>query len=541
MIVTSMRLIIVVLAHALFGTCLAGAAEIVVRPPALISEAIKRAAEGDTIIVQPGVYTEHLRIEKRLAVRGQIGAVVAGSLQLQAQWDSAEASDLPGVFVAHLKKRPHGLLVNGKFVAELRLDKAATRGEWHWRSLLAAGPPLSEFKEIRALWLYHPDEQRLYVRFGDSTSPARRGLSFVPTDEPLLTIERASGVTVDGLTFANASKAVVITDGATDCVLRRCKVTSYERAGIVISDGATRCVVEECEITRGAYEEWQPSLEHNRANYEIWRVHKEVGNSDRVGIQLYHAGAGNRILRNRIDRTFDGICVADYKTESLDKPLTDPDHNRGTEIAGNVIENTRDSGIELGTGCVEVNVHHNVLRRTHGGLRFKVPRIGPVFVHHNRLIDGAPFNIWFSMDGAPAEGYVYHNTIIGGDTPLLVYSSFNAKRDAATPRWHFMNNLAVGKEGFFDGYRDTPPPDFIAAHNISTGTHMPWPDDKGRDKGSRYELEIKLDENGRPLAGSAAVDAGMDLSTYWNGKLLPGCEPGTHKGKAPDAGADEVE
>jgi len=175
-----------------------------------------------------------------------------------------------------------------------------------------------------------------------------------------------------------------------------------------------------------------------------------------------------------------------------------------------VIENTRDSGIELGVGCIDVNVHHNTLRHTHGGLRFKLPRIGPVFIHHNHLIDGTPFNIWFSMDSSPAEGYIYHNTITGGADAALVYSSFNAKRDFATPKWHVLNNLVLQvKDGFFEQRKGTPPRDFTESHNVVT------------------------DE------AQAAVDAGMDLSTYLKGKPLPGCEPGVFKGKAPDAGADE--
>ena len=43
-----------------------------------------------------------------------------------------------------------------------------------------------------------------------------------------------------------------------------------------------------------------------------------------------------------------------------------------------------------------------------------------------------------------------------------------------------------------------------------------------------------------PDAKSSAIDAGLDLSTYFHGKPLPGCEPGYFKGKAPDAGAEEV-
>jgi hypothetical protein len=517
------------------------AAEIAVKPgTSAIAEAVSRAANGDTLVLQPGVYREHVRIEKRLTLRASPGAVMDGAADLRAEWSPAGAG-LENVFTTPLKTRPDGLLADGRFIAELRFDRAQSAGDWHWRTLLAKGPPLSGFTQIRALWMYHPKEQRIYARFENGAAPDRLALSWLPSAAPLLTITKASGVVVEGITFAHGSSAVVLTDGATDAVVRRCKVTSYEGTGIVLTGGAARCTVEDCEIARGSFEEWQPSLEHNRANYEIWKIHKDTGRQDRVGIEIIRAGAGNKILRNKLDRTFDGICLADYKTESLDKPLTDPDHGRDTEIAGNIIENTRDSGIELGVGCTNVNVHHNTLRRTHGGLRFKVPRIGPVFIHHNRLIDGAPFGIWFSMDASPAEGYVYHNTIVGGYCAALVFSSFNSKRDFGAPQWHFLNNLVLSKEGFFDGYRNTPAPDFTAAHNVTTGERMPWPRDKTRDRGSLYGVKITHDADGRPAPGSAAADAGLDLSTYLKGKPLPGCEQGHFKGKAPDAGADEIE
>ncbi len=505
-----------------------------------LTEAVARAAAGDILTLPPGVYRERVRIEKSLTLRALPGAVLDGAEDLRVAWSPA-GQELAGVFTAAVQSRPQGLLVDGRFVAELRFDRAQSKGDWHWRTLLGRGTPLSGFKEIRALWMYHPEEKRIYAHFENAAAPDRLALSWLRSDEPLLTLAKVEGIVVEGLTFTHGASAIVLTDGAADAMVRRCAVQSYEGTGIILTGGAARCTVEDCTVTRGAFEEWQPSLEHDRANYEIWRIHKEVGRQDRVGIELIRAGAGNKILRNHLDRTFDGICLADYKTESLDKPLTDPDHGRDTEIAGNIIENTRDSGIELGVGCIGVNVHHNTLRRTHGGLRFKVPRIGPVFIHHNRLLGGAPFNIWFSMDASPAEGYVYHNTIVGGDSAALVFSSFNAARSFGTPKWHFLNNLVLSKEGFFDHYRNTPEPDFTAAHNVTTGARQPWPRDKSRDAGSRYEVEIKSDADGKPALGSAAKDAGLDLSTYLKGQPLPGCEPGYFKGKAPDAGADEVE
>jgi hypothetical protein len=506
--------------------------------PGSLADAISKASEGDTLLLEPGVYTERVEIDKPLVLRGASGVILDGSTPLNEEWSEA-GGDLKGAFTSPMKKRPRGLLLDGKFVAEIRYDRAKSNGDWNWRTLLAKGTPLSGFKEIRALWMYHPEEQHIYAHFEGDAHPPKLALSIVATDVPMLRISGAKGVVVDGLTFAHAADAVIVEDDASDCVIRNCKVTSFESAGIVLTGGATRCTVEDCDVTRGSLEEWKPSLTHNRPNYEIWRVHKDVGLYDRNGIVLFRAGADNRILRNRLHRVFDGIALGDYALESIDKPLPDPNHGRGTEIAHNIIEDTRDSGIELGVGCIDVNVHHNVLRRTHGGLRFKVPRVGPLYVHHNRLIDGAPFCIWISMDPSPAEAYVYHNTIVRGTHDALYVPEEAKKRDFIAPKWHFLNNLILDNDGFCET-SENPPNDFTVAHNVTTGKLRPWPNDASKDKGSLYGVSVAHDENGKPGTGSAAIDAGLDLSKYRNGKPLPGCESGYFKGKAPDVGADEA-
>jgi hypothetical protein len=282
---------------------------------------------------------------------------------------------------------------------------------------------------------------------------------------------------------------------------------------------------------------------HNTSGelYEIWRVHKLSGFWDRVGIDMVRAGAGNRIHANHVYETFDGINLGDSATESLSIPLYDPEAGRDTEIWENVIERTRDSGIELGVGCINVKVHDNILRQTHGGLRYKLPRIGPVFIYRNVLIDSAPYNIWYSMGDSPAEGYVYHNTIIGGKAALAWQLRGNTP--IGTPNWHYLNNLVIGTKGFFEPWRGEIELNFTADYNVVVGGGRPFPDDPRKDSHSRYVDDVPLAPGfpPRPLPGSPAVDAGLDLSTYFHGKPLPGCEPGYFKGEAPDAGAHEVE
>ena len=328
--------------------------------------------------------------------------------------------------------------------------------------------------------------------------------------------------------------------------MRQCKISLWDKNGVMVRSGAAAALVEGNQIFRDSYESFVPiSGPNSKDAYEIWQLHKTAGFYDRVGISLSMSGAGHRIHANHVYETFDGIDVGENEFESLDIPLPGTDYERDTEIWENLIERTRDSGMEIGGPAINLRVHHNVLRRTHGGLRYKLPRIGPVFIYRNVLVDGSPFNIWYSMDDSPAEGYVYHNTIVGSSFGLL-YSSMNAYRETGARNWHYLNNLVVTERGFFDtrstGAKNVPMR-FTSDYNVVQGEGRPYPDDPTRDRHSRYMKEIPMAPGfpPKPPPGSAAIDAGLDLSTYFHGGPLPGCEPGYFKGRAPDAGAYEIQ
>jgi len=506
---------------------------------ASLRKAIRNTAPGDTLILGPGTYRGRLEINKPLTLRGQPGAVLQSAEPLKGEWKPA-GGDLEKVYTLDVAEQIFGLLDGGRFMAEVSFTRADEAGDWNWRTLLQKGPPVSGFDQIKALWTYHTREKRIYARFEDGKPPEGLELTILRKEGSAIEVVGTQDVILEDLEITQVYGGIAL-KGSTRCTVRRCKITSFEDNGIRVIEGSSRCLVTECDITRGSLEDWTPHEEIHKANYEIWRIHKDVGNYDRNAINIFSAGAGNKILKNHLHLVFDGISLGDYDVESLDKPLKNPDHGRDTVIAENLIENTRDSGIELGVGCVNVEVHHNILRRTHGGLRFKLPRVGPVFIHHNRLINGSPFNIWFSMDASPAEGYVYHNTIVGGGYEALFLAKQALQRDKATPNWHFVNNLVLDGKGFCDpGKGNGKSLDFSASHNIIMGDKRPWPDDAGRDKGSLYGVQIAHDELGKPKPASSAQDAGLDLSNYRNGQPLPGCEPGCYQGKAPDAGADEM-
>ncbi|HWH68881.1 MAG TPA: right-handed parallel beta-helix repeat-containing protein, partial [Candidatus Sulfotelmatobacter sp.] len=466
-------------------------------------------------------------------------AVVDPSEPFQAAWQPATEIG-PGVYRASSPRKPASLFFEAKVLAELDFRRANKEGPWHWKQLLASGPPRGGFRFIRALWMYHPSEKALYLHLPDNAAPAEARLGVVWTREAVITLRNATEASVRGLTLAHGANGIALQEGARACTVAQCVVGPWDKNGIVLGGGASGCLVQSNQVFRGAFEDWNPG-DNSKERYEVWQIHKLVGYYDRVGIELLRPGANNRIDGNHVYETFDGIDLGEeFAVETLSKPLPHPEAGQGTEIAFNLIERTRDSGIELGGGCVQVRVHHNTLRQTHGGLRFKLPRVGPVFIYRNLLTDGSPFNIWYSMDDSPAEGYIYHNTIRGGSAGVIFSSFSPGEHTIGAPHWHYYNNLVVAKDGFFRNWNVKAPVNFTADYNLAAGGGKPWPNDPSKDSHSRYVEQILLAEDGRPAADSLAVDTGLDLSTAWAGKPLPGCEPGYFQGKGPDMGAFEV-
>ena len=528
-------------------------AEIVIEPGRdgrpVIGPALESAPAGSVLRLRKGVYREIIAITKPVSLIGDEGAIVDPSEPFRVKWEPAGELG-PGVYKAAVERAPAALFIDGKVLAEVKpyRRETATEGPWFWKRLLAAGTARTGFRYIRGLWLHRREEKAVFVHLENDTDPSSHTWSVTWSAQPVITVRRTRDVLVRGLTVAHGFSGIAVTEGARGCSVVRCTIGPWDKNGVMVWNGASGSLIEENEIFRGSYEDLNPVtvarpgrlLEIDRDWYEIWQLHKTAGGSDRVGITITLSGAGNRIHANRIHHVFDGINLGEGEIESLDHALADLEHDRGAEIWENVIEQTGDSGIEVGGPAKDVRIHHNVLRHTHGGLRFKLPRVGPIFIYRNVLVDGAPNTIWYSMDDSPAEGYVYHNTVVGGDVALH-YNGWKT-RGIGTRAWHYLNNLMITSGGAFFTRNKTIPVNFTWDYNVVTGDRRPYPDDPAKDTHSRYVENVDLTSGfpPKPAAGSAAIDAGLDLSTYFHGEPLPGCEPGYYKGKAPDAGAYEI-
>ncbi|MDH7570608.1 MAG: hypothetical protein QHJ73_13585, partial [Armatimonadota bacterium] len=316
-----MRAVLPLLVAGALGCPAAGSAgEIVVRPDAggrpVIGPALERAQPGDVIRLQKGVYRERITLTKGVSLVGEEGAVLDPSEPFRPQWRVAPELG-KGVYRAEVAQRPRTLFLEGKVLAEIDERRTGQEGPWFWKTLLATGPRLSGFRFIRGIWMYRDQEKAIYLHLEDDGDPSARQWSVVWSTEPIVTIRGAVGASVRGLTLAHAYTGVAFVGGARDCSVQQCTVGPWDKTGIAIEDGAAGCLVAENQVFRGPFEDWTPH-DTSRERYELWQVHKTAGFYDRVGIQLFRCGAGNRVHANHVYETFDGINLGDWDVESLD-------------------------------------------------------------------------------------------------------------------------------------------------------------------------------------------------------------------------------
>lgn len=514
--------------------CLSFGARIEVRPLEQgggIRQALDLAVDGDTLVLAQGIYRETIEIKKSVTLEGNGKALLDPSEPWTAPFLPAPEVG-PGVYSSAAPEEVRGLLMEGRFVAALDEKRAEKEGAWHWRTLLKVGPPLSGFERIRALYLWKRDEKKLYLSLGGQT-PVAGSFRWVRVKNPAVTFHGARSARVQNLQISGAATAFAFLGAASDCVVQNCSIRSYERMGIEITDGSERNLVVSNAITRGSHESWAPREtggKEAKAEYEIWQIHKNVGFYDRMGMNVFRGGSSNRILSNDLHETFDGIDVGDYAVESLAIPLANPEHGKGTEIAWNVIRDVRDSGMEIGGGAVGIHIHHNLLLRTHGGLRFKLPRIGPIYIHHNWLLDDRGFQVWFSMDSSPAEGFFYQNTV-AGRTAAVQYSSMNREFEpSGTPRWVLARNLVVTTNGFFaDRTKGALKPNFASVQNLVQG---PFPMTDG-DQGSLRVDQIPIGNDFGILGNVVPADFFRPTSRLFPDGNLPGLDGANVIGAGP--------
>lgn len=499
------------------------------RPFATLQAALDRAGPGTTVKLGAGVYTENVLFKRGgserepLILEGGPDVLMQGAEPVVLKWEKVEDWG-EGVYRT---RSPlgfiRGIYVNTKRSSEgrklplVRYERTGKgRGTWYHRNLFKVGvmtdqkKPGQGFEVLKAVAMYHPEDQCIYVRFGDNQDPNTLRFRLVK-GTALLDVESVRNVVIRDLTLTCSVKGVTIRRSE-NITVQDCRFRAVEYG---VSVRFSRSIkVSNNRLTLDAYHVMNPhrmvvrTPQGPRYQSDIWRAFKWAGYYDRCGI-LLRGAEDCEISGNSIQDHWDGIAAYGRRNPNI-------------KVHHNHIENICDDGLTV-IGDAGQEWYCNTVVNCFASLRYyhNTHSKGPVYIYGNYLAHGRQDNIRF-MNDTDMRIYVYHNTMKGGDG-----IRYHGNKQSGTPNTYVYNNRFLAN---FYGMtskvrRAKVVPNFKAGYN----TYL----------SDRHDVIRKYGLNEHGYLGMDNTGKGADLSRLF-ANPLPGCPPGYFTGNKPDCGAEAL-
>jgi hypothetical protein len=414
------------------------------RPLATIQRAADIAIAGDTILIQPGLYRESIRVRrggkpgKPMVFKAATPGLV--TLTLEAEPDVINnlvwQNEGDGVFSAETPWPVYHMRTDGMTLFHIRWG-----GIKQLRNLMERENPWPSF-------FYDYDSQRVFVAFPDHQSPELHELSFhrsIPSPREWGNIRTANvwveagHIVFDGIKFDFGVGSGLLLWKAESITIRNCQFS-----------GTDYGVTAHPQVKPAKHITIEQSLYHNYPQYE-WRkdwlswqeVYAYYSSSTLVSLS-----EDDVVVRgNIVTQAGDGLQLS-----TKDEPIA-----KGVQISGNLLFRGTDDAIEFDGHAKEVDVEQNLIADFHNTLGLSPVLSGPVRITNNLVLNtskgmnGAQFkllNPWLRANPADSDPIrnieVSQNTIVGNwlawwnESPvedMRVYDNRFMVKRIKTPPW----------------------------------------------------------------------------------------------------------
>ena len=488
------------------------------RPFATINEAVRLAGPGDTVLVHPGVYREHVAVERSgsaesyLTIRGEPGAALDGSDEAfaagTADWE--RVPDREGVYAA-------SALFETSYIA-----RGAQR-LYHFASV--DGLAGNEEASIEGGWWQDLDAGKLYLKLPNGRDPSGESIQVGRIRIGIEIRPQAHHVLVEGFEVRNFGGerwgAGVDVRDAAYCVIRGNRIAHCPTAIRVRGTAGHDTLVEDNECTQHNPHRWP------------WNRVKGTDHED-SGISTTE-GYGTVVRRNRIHGYFNGIIASTWGD------LENPAYNENVDTYENEIWDIGDDCLEPEGTCTNMRYFRNRMRDCLVGISLAPITRGPCWVIRNTVLN--MHSTWLKVS-SDTRG----PCLLSHNTAITSHPDCNAMNVSGPwSNMTFRNNIIVGTRYVVEDTRSvrgtTWDHDLLYTTRPDGGPIVKWQDVRYSNIDALRDA-LGFEEHGAfgdprfvsPEAGDLTLATGSPAIDL--GLPLPNINDGYH-GKAPDAGAFE--
>ena len=548
-----------------------------------VSRALTGAEPGTRIVIEPGIHHERIQIPASgepgspIVLEGVRGpndewqTVIDGAAPVACRWEPAPEVGTGVYKTTEIAFEPHFLTVEGKQIPRIWPDRMEEGTGFEKLAFPASKSVKMTYLDVEVnYWdiveaMYGCRDGTTYIRFRDGDDPNDKVFRGAPAGA-VVEIENQSHVVFRNLLVRDGQNCFLIKGReANHNLVENCRLINGAQR-VLITDGASNNIIRSNEVTAEFYGERYQTGAWGMADgepvpYELgvkehfYHEYKHLfaphATSDH-GVRVHAAGEGNEICGNHIALGGQGIGIGETSR---------------VLVCGNKVHNFSSIGIRCTLNKVaEVRIYDNVVYDCNINLRIhhvNEPNQAAdrsLYVYRNRFHQnpGTGTHIFMHYHNAPEpEGYrhanvfIYHNSLSGGHRGISMNA--HAGNCGGLPGGIIVNNVLSARAGF------SASDNFIAQEGMFGLFDYNW---LGAETGhdcvrAPWYGAHNIHEPGRAIwdgaempdfvlpEGSAALNAGLDLSKPFsaNGKQvdpLPGMEPGYFAGPRPDLGAGQL-
>ena len=393
---------------------------------------------GDTLIVQKGIYREHVTVQKTgrpgryIRIKGEKGAILDSR---DPSYDIPDNKDAwtqvgEGIFTTKLSRDPTYVAVEQRRVYGFdTLDELKTLTHRRRKAVV---------KAIGGYW-YDRRTRTLHVKLIPPANPGTKRMQ-IGTLSHAFTLKDSRYVILEGFEIRHYASGILLLDNVSECVVRE-NIIHDTNGGITMrKNGCNNNTFEDNDISQFTSMAWGSWNLCKGTRYETCCIY-------------VNRGRGTVVRRNKVHGSFNGIVLSDWRSHlrtNWNPPMRD------TDVHENELYDIGDDALEPDGSSMNLRFWKNLCYGSWHPISLAPVSVGPCYVirdvywAYSGGSGGLKIRCLSDMARSAGKVYLYHVTLHFNEPKVPGWrTAFKITRQTQWENFVVRNNIFRGSRGAF--------------------------------------------------------------------------------------------